>query len=130
MKLLKFTPKIHENEAELHRKIIKSDEAQFHLGGYVNKQNSRIWGSEKPKMNIGKPLYLQRVTVWCGLWQEGSLGIFENKAGAAVSVNGLHYRTMINEFLWIELEDIDMKDVYLQQDGATYHTNGETISLA
>ena len=37
--------------------------------------------------------------------------IFENEAGAAVSVNGLRYRTMINEFLWPELEDMDVDDV-------------------
>ena len=33
-------------------------------------------------------------------------------------MNGLRYRTMINEFLWTELEDIDVDDVYFQQDGA------------
>ena len=32
----------------LAKKIIFSDEAQFHLGGYVNKQNCRIWGTENP----------------------------------------------------------------------------------
>ena len=43
-----------------------SDEAHFHFGGYVNKQNYRIWNSENPKMMIEKPLYLQSVTLWCG----------------------------------------------------------------
>ena len=28
------------------KKIIFSDEAHFDLGGYVNKQNYRIWGTE------------------------------------------------------------------------------------
>ena len=54
---------MHENEPEFHRKIIMSDKAHFHLGGYVNKQNCRIWGSENPKMIIEKPLNLQRVTL-------------------------------------------------------------------
>ena len=36
---------------------------------------------------------------------------------------------MINEFLWTELEDMDVDDVYFQQDGATCHTSGETIGL-
>ena len=43
LKLLKFTTKMHENEPEFHRKIIMSDEAHFHLGGYINDQNCRIW---------------------------------------------------------------------------------------
>ena len=89
---------MHENEPEFHRKIIMSDEAHFHLTGCVNKQNCRIWGSENPKMIIEKPLYPQRVTVWCGFWAGGIIGphFNENEAAAAVSVNGLRYRTIIN----------------------------------
>ena len=30
------------------KKIIFSDEAHFDLGGYVNRQNCRIWGTENP----------------------------------------------------------------------------------
>ena len=122
---------MHENETEFHRKIIMSDEAHFGLEGYVNKQNCRIWGSEYPKMIIKKPLYPQHVTVWYRFWAGEIIGpyIFENEAGVAVSVNGLRYRTMINEFLWPELEDMDVDDVYYQEDGATSHTSGETIGL-
>ena len=54
---------------------------------------------------------------------------FENEARSTVSVNELRYRTMINEFLWPELEDMDVDDVSFQQDGATCHTIGETIGL-
>ena len=80
-------------------------------------------------MIIKKPLYPQRITVWCGFCAGGIIGpyFFENEAGAAVSVNGLRYRTIINEFLWPELEDMDVDDVYFQQDGATCHTSGETF---
>ena len=86
-----------------------SDEAHFHLGVYDNKQICCIWGSENPKMIIEKPLYPQRVTVCGGFWAGGIIGpyFFENEAGAAVLVNGLRYRKMINEFLWPELEDMD-----------------------
>ena len=55
---------MHENEPKFHRIIIMSDEAHFYLGGYINKQKCRIWGSENPTMIIKKPLYLQRVTVF------------------------------------------------------------------
>ena len=51
------------------------DEAHFNLGGYVNKLNYRIWGSENPKMIIEKLLYPQRVTVWCGFWTHGKNSI-------------------------------------------------------
>ena len=36
---------------------------------------------------------------------------------------------MINEFLWPESEDINVDDVYFQQDGTTCHTSVETIGL-
>ena len=36
---------------------------------------------------------------------------------------------MINEYLWPELEDMDVDDVYFQQDGDTCHTSGETMGL-
>ena len=108
-----------------------SDEAHFHLEGYVNKQNCRIWGSENPRIIIKKPLYLQRLTFWYGFWAGGIIEpyFFENEAGVAVSVKVLHYRTMINEFLLPEFKDMDVDDVYFQEHGATYHTSGVTIVL-
>ena len=36
---------------------------------------------------------------------------FGKETGAAVSVNELRYRTLINEFLWTALEDMDVDDV-------------------
>ena len=45
------------------KKISFSDEAHFDLGGYVNKQNCRIWGPENPHAYIEKPTHLKRVTV-------------------------------------------------------------------
>ena len=43
--------------------IIFSDEADFDLGGYVNKQNFRIWGTENSHAYIEKPTHPKRVTV-------------------------------------------------------------------
>ena len=120
-----------ENEPEFHRKIIMSDKAHFHLGGYVNKQNRRIWVSENQKMIFEKPLYPRRVTVWCGFLTGGIIRpyFFLNEAGDSVSVNGLRYRIIIYKFLLPESEDMDMDGVYFQQDSATCHTSRETIGL-
>ena len=54
---------------------------------------------------------------------------FENEVGAAVSINGLRYPTMINELLWSELVDMGADDVYFPQDGATYDTSCEITGL-
>ena len=93
--------------------IIFSDGARFDLGGYVNKQNCRIWGTENPHAYIEKPTQPKRVTVWCGLWSRGiiELFFFENGQGEAVTVNGDRYRAVLNEFLFIKIEDEDIDDI-------------------
>ena len=47
------------------KKIIFSNEAHLDLGGYVNKQNCCIWGTENPQAYIEKPTHPKRVPVWC-----------------------------------------------------------------
>ena len=58
------------------KKIIFSDEAYFDLGGYVNKQNFRIWGTENPHAHIEKPTHPKRITVWNGFSSRGIIGLF------------------------------------------------------
>jgi len=54
---------------------------------------------------------------------------FENDAGNAVTVNGVRYRNMKTEFLWPQLDGMDMEGIWFQQDGATSHTACETMEL-
>ena len=70
----------------------------------INKQNCRIWSSVNP-INIENPMHPQRVTVWCGFWYGGIIGpfFFENVQGTAVTVNGVRYRAMHNEFLFLKI---------------------------
>ena len=84
------------------KKIIFSDEAHFELGGYLNKQNCCIWGTENPHAYIEKPKHPKQVTVCCGFWSRGIIGpfFFENNQGEAVTVNSDRYRPMLNEFLF------------------------------
>ena len=112
-------------------KIIFSDEAHFQLGGFVNKQNCRIWAEENPREIMETRMHPLKVTVWCGLWAGGVIGpyFFEDANGNAVTVNGDRYRTMLNNFLWHEVEHIDVQNMWFQQDGATCHTAAETINL-
>ena len=57
--------------------IIFSDEAHFDLGGYVNKQNCRIWGTDNPHAYIEKPMHPKRITVWCGILTRSLSGYVE-----------------------------------------------------
>ena len=99
------------------KEIIFSDEAYFDLGGYVNKQNCSIWDTEKP-------MHPKRVTVWCGFWSQGIIGLifFENEQGEAVIVNSDRHWAMLNEFLFTKIEEQDIGNIWFQQDSATCHT--------
>lgn len=120
----------HEN-ADFADKIIFSDEAHFHLDGFVNRQNCRIWGEENPRVIHEKQMHPQRVTVWCGFWAGGIIGPFfyENEAGQAQTVNGVRYREMITSFFLPRIEEMNVEGMWFQQDGATCHTARETIQL-
>ena len=43
--------------------------------------------------------------------------------------NGERYRAMLEDYLWPELNELDMNDMWFQQDGATSHTARITIDL-
>ena len=46
-----------------------------------------------------------------------------------VTVNGECYRAMLEDYLWPELNELDINDMWFQQDGATSHTACVTIDL-
>lgn len=122
---------MERNDTNFHRDIIFSDEAHFHMNGYVNKQNCRYWGLDNPQQIEEREMHPQRVTVWCGFWSGGIIGpfFFEDDNGNALTVNGERYRSMINERLFPVLEGMDINRMWFQQDGATCHTARQTIHL-
>ena len=65
-----------------------SDEAHFHLSGYVNKQNCRYWKAEDFKIIHEFPLYSQKVSFWCSMTCRRIIGPYffenENRANATI----------------------------------------------
>ena len=88
--------------------------SHFDLGGYANKQNCCIWGTENPHACIEKPTHPKRVTVWCGFCSTGIIGpfFFENEQKEAVTVNGDRYRAMLNEYLFTKIEEEDIGNIW------------------
>ena len=115
---------LQDNQPQVNN-LWMSDEAHFHLSGYVNKQNFRYWAEENPCLLHEKPLHAQKVTVWCAMSARGIIGpyFYENEAGSAVTVNAERYVEMINNFFTPQLARFAVNDQTLfQQDGATSHT--------
>lgn len=89
------------------------------------------FGLTKSSCNPCEKMHLQRTTIWCGFGSGGVIGpyFFEDEAEIAVTVNGIRYRSTITKFLWPQLNDMDMDNMWFQQYGATCHTAHETITL-
>lgn len=109
--------------------VLMSDEAHFHLNGYVNKQNCRLWGSENPRATHQHQLHPSKCTVWCGVMATRVIGpyFFENEDETPESISGASYRTLIENFLRPMAEQYP--NLWFQQDGATAHTARQTMDL-
>ena len=80
--------------------IVMSDEAHFHLNGTVNKQNCCYWSPYNPHNIHLRPLYRDRVTVWCAVALFGIIGpYFFEENGVTVTVNSARYIDMITKIL-------------------------------
>jgi hypothetical protein len=60
--------------------IFFTDEAWFHLSGYINYQKNRYWSSINPRQAFEVPLHDQKIGVWCAIIASRIVGpiFFEN----------------------------------------------------
>ena len=82
------------NDDGVIKTVLMTDEAHFHLSGYVNKQNYRYWAPENPQELHQRPLHSERLTVCCGIASFGVLGpyFFADNEGAAVTVTSKQWQ--------------------------------------
>ncbi len=104
------------------------------MNGYVNKQNMRVWGTEKPGIVIEKPAHPAYVTVWIAFSAQGIIGpyFFENSDGKRETVRQENYQKMIDTFFVPKLRELvgdDFKNQVFMQDGASPHTAKATLDL-
>lgn len=115
--------KFIRNNVAVLDKTFFSDEAWFHLSGFVNTQNTRIWATTNPHSLHAKPLHSQKIGVWCAVSRRRIVGplFFES------TVDGTVYRELIQQF--VALLEFDERDSWFQQDSATCHTSNETMDM-
>jgi len=102
--LLEFYQQITTNimeDNEFLNKLWMSDEAHFHLTGYVNKQNYRYWADSNPKEIHERPLHSSKVTAWCAVSSHGVIGpyVFENEERITIAVTSDRYVEMLQSFV-------------------------------
>ena len=54
-------------------------------------------------------------------------GFFVDENDHHVTIDGERYRAMLEDYLWPGLDELDINDLWFQQDGATSHTARVTI---
>lgn len=108
--------------------VLFSDEAHFHIEGYVNKQNMRYWNPSNPRERHQKSLHCSKTTVWCAISAQGIIGPYFFNEGE--TVNSSVYCRMIDEFLVPQLQVFPGRNnrTHFQQDGATAHTARVSMS--
>jgi len=98
-----------------------TDEAWFHLSGYVNSQNYRIWATENPHEFRETSLHPQKIGVWCAVSRKRIVGpIFFTD-----TINSDNYVKILEQFV-SELEEEEIVAGHFQQDGAPAHTAKNT----
>ena len=87
--------------------LITSDEALFHLSGFVSKQNFCYWSQSNPRWLHERPLYSKQVTTWCAVANVGAwCPYFFEEEDEAVSITSARYVRMLQNFLKPKLEDL------------------------
>lgn len=101
-----------------------TDEAWFHLNGYVNTQNNRYWSSTNPHQFREVPLHDVKVGVWCAISASRVIGpiFFED------TINSNRYIEQILEPFAAELTPQERYYGYFMQDGAPAHTADRSIA--
>lgn len=137
-----FVENFHNND-ELLEKTFFSDEAWFHLSGYVNSQNMRMWSGENPHYYTEVPLHSQKIGVWAAISRRRLIGpiffegkyftiyvTFKNLTFQLVgTLNAERYRLeILTPFLETLLDD-ELAQGYFQQDGARIHTTWANLNF-
>ena len=106
-----------EGAKEYLAKVVFSDECIFRINGYVNKQNVRVWGKQRPIEGNQLTLNSSGVMVWCTISKYGVIGpyFFNNQ-----NVRGDTYRNMLIQYAFPKFAAL-RSDYIFQQDGAPPH---------
>jgi hypothetical protein len=111
-----LTEVLHHDDEFLDRCFF-SDEAWFHLSGYVNTQNCRFWSGDNPHLIHESPLHAQKLGVWAAMSGQRIFVLFFD-----TTVNSQVYCGFVDQFVETLTED-EVFRLWFQQDNATAHTS-------
>lgn len=110
----------------LHKLII-TDKANLHLNGFEYNLDHVFW--ETLVFLKKKPPHPLPVTFWCNIFAQGvvDLHFFKENEGITVAVNSSAMEKC-SSTTW-HLKELGLKDMWLQQDGATAHASKQIKAI-
>lgn len=81
-----------DNHDEVLEKTFFTDECWFHLSGYTNSQNMRMWSAENPHYFIEAPLHPQKIGVWAAISKRRIIGPIFFEGNNKLFTNVCFYR--------------------------------------
>ena len=81
----------HEDWPKLFENILWSDDAVFHISGFVNRHNCHYWAARDPGVTVEKMQNRPKVTVWCGMTAIRVIGPYLLRD----TINAERYRQML-----------------------------------
>ena len=108
----------HLDWPEVFDNILWSDEAVFHVGGFVNKHNCHYWAHDDPMIVAEKTQSKPKITVWCGMMSSRVIGPFVIHD----TMNAERYLCMLRNQVWPAISTWENFDrMFFMQDGAPPH---------
>lgn len=115
---------IRLRDPDFLKKVCFSDEATFHLSGYVNTHNCRYWATENPRVfREEHTQYPEKRNVWAGILGNEIIGPFFIDG----NLTGPKYMELLINYIVPAMhrsaanQNIPWREVYFQQDGAPPH---------
>ena len=107
-----------EEDDQLMRKLIWSNEAKFVLHGSINRHNCIYYDTVNPCITVETQLKQPGITAWGAISTEGLIGLyFFNE-----TVNRTNYQDMLSNYVLPQLQQRpDYNSLIFMQDGAPPH---------
>lgn len=110
-----------DNDPNILRNLIFTDEATFQITGTLNRHNCRYWAVENPNwMRESKSQYPQKINVWAGILYDQIIGPFFFEGNLTAPMYEEMLRNQIVPRI-IELTGQNFEHTIFQQDGAPAH---------
>lgn len=117
-----------QDDPNILRKILFTDEAAFTTAGMFNRKNKHFWATANPnKKQIVRIQGRRSIHIWCGMLDNRILGpvVIEN------NLNGERYLDLLRNEIEQILEELPLQvwnDIIWHQDGAPPHNSIEVVN--